>query len=247
MGRRKVINLLNALTIPTFIAGFYIEEWISLNLVTGEKWLLLILLIVFVVVVALIINSIFTRKISFNKQKISIAVVGVSSFLIVTVIAITGGLGYEKRIPDSDDIDTMHIDFSFDIIEAASGDYELMGGDYDFIKCGISSGIESISFSDKKDLEKGKWVKVSGFKDSKVAKQKILEAANNLGSLTKEKAAKIGNITKKAAITVADNVKEGSEQLGEKLGQLKYENDKRKFCPIYKEDVLDSINIVMSK
>lgn len=154
MGRRKVINLLNALTIPTFIAGFYIEEWISLNLVTGEKWLLLILLIVLVVVVALIINSIFTRKIRFNKQKISIAVVGVSSFLIVTVIAITGGLGYEKRIPDSDDIDTMYIDFSFDIIEAASGDYDLIGGGYDFIKCGISSGTESISFSDKKDLEK---------------------------------------------------------------------------------------------
>lgn len=80
----------------------------------------------------------------------------------------------------------------------------------------------------------------------KISKQKILEAANNLGSLTKEKAAKIGNITKKAAITVADNVKEGSEQLGEKLGQLKYENDKRKFCPIYKEDVLDSSFVLPS-
>lgn len=80
----------------------------------------------------------------------------------------------------------------------------------------------------------------------KISRQKILEVANNLGCLTKEKAAKIGNITKKAAITVADNVKEGSEQLGEKLGQLKYENDKRKFCPIYKEDVLDSSFVLPS-
>ncbi len=160
MGRRKIINLLNALTIPTLIASIILEEWYGIDLLTYGKWITVTMSIAAVVVAALIINSIFTRKVRFNKERVIIASVGALSFLFASVIAITGGLGYEKRIPEIDDIETMNISFSFDIIEYVDNAYDnpesvvSSNRGSAFERYGVSSGYTNISFSDRKDLAK---------------------------------------------------------------------------------------------
>ncbi len=72
----------------------------------------------------------------------------------------------------------------------------------------------------------------------KISKEKLLNIANTVGNATKSTVSNIGEATKNAAITVAENVKEGSEQLNERLDQMKYDNDKKRLCPIYKEELL---------
>ena len=72
----------------------------------------------------------------------------------------------------------------------------------------------------------------------KFSKDKLLNIANSVGHATKSTVANIGEATKSAAITVAENVKVGSEQLGDKLDQMKYDSDKKRLCPIYKEEIL---------
>lgn len=72
----------------------------------------------------------------------------------------------------------------------------------------------------------------------KLSKEKLLNIANTVGNATKNTVANIGEATKNVAVAVAENVKDGSEQLGERLEQMKYENDKKRLCPIYKEEIL---------
>ena len=52
----------------------------------------------------------------------------------------------------------------------------------------------------------------------------------------KEIANSVGNATKDAVTYVSDNVKEGSAQLTDYLDKTKYENDKKRLCPFYKEN-----------
>lgn len=71
----------------------------------------------------------------------------------------------------------------------------------------------------------------------KFSKDKLLNIANTVGNATKNTVTNIGEVTKNAAITVAENVREGGEQLGERLDQMKYDSDKKRLSPIYKEDI----------
>lgn len=71
----------------------------------------------------------------------------------------------------------------------------------------------------------------------KFSKEKLKNIANTVGNATKHTVASIGEATKSAAVTVAESVKEGSGQLSERLDQMKYDNDKKRLCPIYREDI----------
>ena len=72
----------------------------------------------------------------------------------------------------------------------------------------------------------------------KFSKDKLLNIANSVGNATKNTANSIGEATKNAAISVAENVKDGSKVFSERLDQMKYDNDKKRLCPIYKEEIL---------
>lgn len=72
--------------------------------------------------------------------------------------------------------------------------------------------------------------------DKKFSKEKLF----NLANATKNSVANFGEATKNAAISVAENIKESSEQFGDKMDKRKLENDKKRLCPIYKDDILSS-------
>ena len=72
----------------------------------------------------------------------------------------------------------------------------------------------------------------------KFSKDKLLDIANTVGNATKTTVMNIGEVTKNTAITFAENVREGGEQLGERLDQMKFDSDKKRFCPIYKEEIM---------
>lgn len=74
--------------------------------------------------------------------------------------------------------------------------------------------------------------------EKKFSKEKLLNIANAVGSTTKNTVANIGEATKNAAITIAENVRESSKQLKEKQEKQKFENDKKRLCPIYKDEIL---------
>lgn len=72
----------------------------------------------------------------------------------------------------------------------------------------------------------------------KFSKEKLLNIANDIGAATKNTVANIGEATKNVAVSAMENVKENSEHFSEKLDQMKYDNDKKRLCPIYKEELL---------
>lgn len=72
----------------------------------------------------------------------------------------------------------------------------------------------------------------------KISKEKLFNIANDIGAATKKTVTNIGEATKNAAVSAMENVKENSEHFSEKLDQIKYDNDKRRLCPIYKEELL---------
>ncbi len=47
----------------------------------------------------------------------------------------------------------------------------------------------------------------------------------------------VGNATKNAVTTVSDNVKESSEQFGKHIDKVKFENDRKKLCPIFEDEL----------
>ncbi len=73
---------------------------------------------------------------------------------------------------------------------------------------------------------------------SEEKKSKFSGLTNVVGNVTKSTASTLGQATKKAASTVAKNVKESSEQLGKQLDQKLFENDRKRLCPIFHEDIL---------
>lgn len=72
----------------------------------------------------------------------------------------------------------------------------------------------------------------------KLSKEKMFDIASAVGNVTKNTVANIGAITKNTAVSVAENVKEGSVNLGKQLDKIKYDNDKKRLCPVYKKDLL---------
>ena len=73
--------------------------------------------------------------------------------------------------------------------------------------------------------------------DNKFSKEKFIGFANAIGNATKSTVNTIGTATKNAAVTVAENVKESSEQLGKQIDQMKYDNDKKRLCPIFENEI----------
>ena len=83
----------------------------------------------------------------------------------------------------------------------------------------------------------------------KFSKENLIGIARNVGNVTKHTATSIGTATKNAAVSVgsatkttavsvAGNMKESKEKLEERMEQRKYDNDKKRLCPVYEEDLL---------
>lgn len=71
-----------------------------------------------------------------------------------------------------------------------------------------------------------------------ISKEKILNIASKVGNVTKNTVTNIAESTKNVSISVAENVKENSGQISEKLEKMKYDNDKKRLCPIFEEELL---------
>ena len=74
----------------------------------------------------------------------------------------------------------------------------------------------------------------------KLSKDELKTIADNVGNSTKNLVLNVGEATKNAGIAVADKVKDGSEQFGNKVNQMKIEKEKKKLCPVYKDDLLSA-------
>lgn len=72
----------------------------------------------------------------------------------------------------------------------------------------------------------------------KFSADKLKNLATSIGNATASTAAVIGEATKNAAITVAENIKDSTEQFSKNQDLKKFENDKKRLCPVYKEDLL---------
>ena len=72
----------------------------------------------------------------------------------------------------------------------------------------------------------------------KFSKESLKNVASKIGSATASVASSIGEATKNAAVTVTENIKEGTAQFAKQQDLKKFENDKKKLCPIYKEELL---------
>lgn len=71
------------------------------------------------------------------------------------------------------------------------------------------------------------------------SKEKLKTIADTVGNVTKTAVANIGDATRTAAVSVAENVKESSEQFSKQMDQKKFENDLKRLCPIFKEQLVD--------
>lgn len=65
------------------------------------------------------------------------------------------------------------------------------------------------------------------------SKGKLFDAAKAFGSAARSTADSIGKASKTAAASLATSVKEGSEQLSEMVEKKKYEDDLKKYAPIF--------------
>ncbi|MBQ4054683.1 MAG: hypothetical protein IJD17_03135 [Clostridia bacterium] len=71
----------------------------------------------------------------------------------------------------------------------------------------------------------------------KSKKGKLFDIAKSIGEAAKTTADALGTTTKNAAVSIATTVKSNSEQLNVRMEQKRYDNDLKRYCPIYEEDL----------
>lgn len=73
--------------------------------------------------------------------------------------------------------------------------------------------------------------------EKKITKKNLLDLASAVGNAAKNTATVFGTATKNVAVTVAENVKESSEQIKQQHELKKLESDKERLAPIFEHEL----------
>ena len=108
-GINKYINIISSLTLSIYVGEIVFDGALYFDF--AEKYYLLkpFLAILSIFVCALLINSLINGKIKFTREKCVLSGVFLVLSSVIALITLTGGLGYEKRIPDTKRIKLIEI------------------------------------------------------------------------------------------------------------------------------------------
>ncbi len=141
VNKNKFITLVSGFSIPIALSGFLTDELFQnfnpnanvIHVATAERnnsyyerltpeelFILLAVFVGFAIIFSIIFNIISTAKIVNLKEKAKPIIVIIGSVVVISLLSLTGGLGYENKLPDEDDIETITIEAPYDLIENSS-------------------------------------------------------------------------------------------------------------------------------
>ena len=170
VNKNKLITFVTSFSLPVVLSSVITEEFFYAinrnnffvdirmrNRLSGTfegltlKETLLIVAVFFAValVLSIILNVITTTKIVNLKEKLK-PVLAITGVLILTsILSLSGGFGYEKKLPKAEDIETIEINIPYDLVE---NNNEYVGAS-DFYDVHTSVLREDITFENKEDFE----------------------------------------------------------------------------------------------
>ena len=171
VNKNKVITFLTGFSLPVIISSVttnallkvfdhrasiinilmeYREYSIYERLTPEEPFILLAVFVGLAIILSLVFNIITTVKISNLKEKAKPMIVILGSTVIISLVCLTGGLGYENKLPGVEDIETVEVQAPYDLVE---NNAELIGmADYYDVNTAVLR--EGIKFDNVEDIEK---------------------------------------------------------------------------------------------
>ncbi len=171
VNKNKVITFLTGFSLPVIISSDitntllkvfdhraniinilmeYRENSIYERLTPEEPFILLAVFVVLTVILSLVFNIITTVKIGNLKEKAKPIIAIVGSVVVISLVCLTGGLGYENKLPSVEDIEIVSVQAPYDLVE---NNAELIGiADYYDINQAVLR--EGIKFDNAEDIEK---------------------------------------------------------------------------------------------
>lgn len=126
------------------------NNWYFERLTPEEPYILLAVFVCLAIILSLVFNIITTVKIGNLKEKVKPVIAIVGSTVVLSLVCLTGGLGYENRLPGVEDIETVAVQAPYDLVETNA---ELIGiADYYDINQAVLR--EGIKFDNAEDIEK---------------------------------------------------------------------------------------------
>lgn len=171
VNKNKFITFVSGFSLPIVLSGYLTNElFYNLNpnanvinisttyrnnlyyerFTPEEPYILLAVFVVLAIILSLVFNIITTVKISNLKEKAKPMIVILGSTVIISLVCLTGGLGYENRLPGVEDIETVEVQAPYDLVE---NNAELIGiADYYDVNTAVLR--EGIKFDNAEDIEK---------------------------------------------------------------------------------------------
>lgn len=171
VNKNKFITFVSGFSLPIVLSGYLTDElFYNLNpnanvinisttyrnnlyyerFTPEEPYILLAVFVVLAIILSLVFNIITTVKISNLKEKAKPMIVILGSTVIISLVCLTGGLGYENRLPGVEDIETVEVQAPYDLVE---NNAELIGiADYYDVNTAVLR--EGIKFDNAEDIEK---------------------------------------------------------------------------------------------
>lgn len=167
----KLITLASGISLPV-IASYYITEFLYenfnptanivnvnmrfrynstfVNLPPQDSYILLVVFFALAIILSVLLNIISTQKILNIKEKIKPIFAITGALILTSVLCLSGGLGYEKDLPEVEEIKEISISTPYDLVE---NNYEVTGiSDYFDIHNTVLR--EFVSFEEIEDFEK---------------------------------------------------------------------------------------------
>jgi len=167
----KLITLASGISLPV-IASYYITEFLYenfnptanivnvhmrfrynstfVNLPPQDSYILLVVFFALAIILSVLLNIITTQKILNIKEKIKPISAITGAVILTSVLCLSGGLGYEKDLPEVEEIKEISISIPYDLVE---NNYEVTGiSDYFDIHNTVLR--EFVSFEEIEDFEK---------------------------------------------------------------------------------------------
>ncbi len=167
----KLITLTSGISLPV-IASYYITEFLYenfnptanivnvhmsfrynstfVNLPPQDSYILLVVFFALAIILSVLLNIITTQKILNIKEKIKPISAITGAVILTSVLCLSGGLGYEKDLPEVEEIKEISISIPYDLVE---NNYEVTGiSDYFDIHNTVLR--EFVSFEEIEDFEK---------------------------------------------------------------------------------------------
>lgn len=138
VNKSKFITFISGFSIPIALSGYitdklfynlnpnanvinvsteYRGNWYYERLTPEEPFVLLAVFVGLAMVFSIVFNIISTVKIGNLKEKVKPIIAIVGSTIVISLICLTGGLGYENKLPDAEDIEEIKVEAPYDLIE----------------------------------------------------------------------------------------------------------------------------------